>query len=391
MKLPKFNSLNMNKELVLKIISILSLLFAITAITLSYLLFTKRIELFDNNNKMASTINRASIILDKNSGTKLSRQISEEAVKKSFETPTALLAFQKQANNVIAQRNAMGAAMEKIAKETPGAENIVTANFNNVISYKKSIEELLKSSDDFAVLRNELANKILNLSETLEVQLKNEKNFANAPTAKDYTSAFQQLNEKASQLTKDVQAGKDEITTVRSNLGKLQIELNKYIDIDSDLKVLLKEKETKNSELSQKTKSLSTQIADYKNRIKELNSKKAMPDNEEGVQNTGNNNILDSEGFLNRLHGEVLKYDKKWGNVIINLGKKNKVKIKVNDKEKDITVPLPVNSELIVARNDKFIARVKVEQVFDNYSLATVTFPLNEELKPGDIVFFPNN
>jgi myosin heavy subunit len=388
MKLPKFNSLKINKELALKIINVLSLLFAITAITLSYLLFTKRIELFDSNNQMASTINRASTILDKNSGTQISKQISSEAVKNSYKTPTALMAFQKQASSVITQRNQMGAAMEKIAKETPGAEKLVTVNFNNITSYKKSIEELLKSSDDFAKMRYALANKIIDLSQTLKVQLKNEEKFAKSPTAQDYSSAFIQLNGKAAQLTNELQLSKDEASKVKNNLTKLQIELNKYIDIDSDLKVLLQEKETQNTKLSEKTKSLSSQIDDYKNRIKELNTKKANPD---GVAPNITQNRPNSDGLLSKLHGEVLKYDKKWGNVIINLGKNNDVKVKVNDKEQNVNVPLPIDSELIVARNDKFVARIKVEQVFDNYSLATITFPVNVELKPGDIVFFPNN
>ena len=383
MKLSKFNSLKINKELTLKIINILSLVFAIVAIALSYLLSTKRAELFKSNNEMASAINKTSSILDKNSGTKISGKISAETLKESYKNPTALQVFQKQANSIVSQKNDLGTAMEKIAKIVPGATSLTSANFTNTASYKQSIESLLKSSNEYTKRRLSLLKNITDLSGILDIKIKNESELRNAPTIKGYQAAFKQLIEAASSINKNNESEKNEIASVKNELGKLHIELNKYIDLDSDYKVLLNEKKSQNLELSQKTKSLSGQIKDYKNRLEALNAKKTTPliSSQRDSQK-----VIAKDTLLGELHGKVLKFDKKWGNVIIDLGKNNKIQV----NERTITVPVPINSELIVARNDKFVARIKIEQVFDNYSLAAITFPLNEELKPGDIVFFPS-
>ena len=162
----------------------------------------------------------------------------------------------------------------------------------------------------------------------------------------------------------------------------------KSIDLDSDHIKLLEEKDAQNTNLSKEIDSLNSQIATFKQEFEKLNKAKEKPNSENPALSQAE---INSNDLLNKLHGEVKKYDKKWGNVIINLGKSNKVQVKTNNKTKSVNVPLTIGSELIVARNDKFVARIKVEQVFDDYSLATILFPLNEEIKPGDIVFHPSN
>ena len=223
MKLPKINSFKLNKGLVIKIINILSLVFAVGAIFLSYLLYTKRAELYNTNNEMAAAINKASVILDKNSGTKTSGKISIDAVKNSYETPIVLQTFKKQANDVVSQRDAMGTAMEKISKDTPGAEGLSKDSFNSITSYNKSIETLLKSSDDLGKLRSKLANYLITLAKTLNIQLANEDKLTKEPSSKEYEDALKLLNDNASLLVEKAQTNKNEVATVLDNLGKLKL------------------------------------------------------------------------------------------------------------------------------------------------------------------------
>jgi hypothetical protein len=85
----------------------------------------------------------------------------------------------------------------------------------------------------------------------------------------------------------------------------------------------------------------------------------------------------------------VLKYDKKWGFAIINLGKSNNLKYKIGKQEKSAVVPLPIGKEMYVSRNNKFIAKVKITKVFDKYATVNLESPPDADIKPGDSVFFP--
>ena len=90
-----------------------------------------------------------------------------------------------------------------------------------------------------------------------------------------------------------------------------------------------------------------------------------------------------------KLTGKVLKYDKKWGFAIINLGKINKVDFKINGRKEAITVALPLNKEMYVSRGNKFIAKVNVVKVVDKYAVVNLVTPSVEVIQPGDAVFFP--
>ncbi|MCF7791044.1 MAG: hypothetical protein K9M56_03500 [Victivallales bacterium] len=385
MKLPKLNFSfpKFNKELIFKIINIFSLILAVTAIILSIMLFKKRKELFDSNKKMATAINRTAAILDKKSGTENADIITVSAARNSYKNQTPLTKLQAQASEIIKQRNLLGDTLKKIAKYTPDAKSIEQKDFTNTKSYSVSTKELLKSVDDLDKLHKAIPGFIKELASSLKVELKNTDELKTNPRRDKYKAVFKTLSADAENLNRKLSQNKKELTAAKNQLGKTKIKLNKFKDLDADYKALIKSKESQNNALLHKTKKLQNRINSYKNKIRELRSSKKK-------QAELKQKVLDYNTLLQKVHGEVKKYDSKWGNVIINIGKNTEVTTKIKGKEKKVKVSIPINSELIVARNDKFVARIKIKKVYDNYSLAVLSFPKNASIKPGDFVFFPS-
>ena len=388
MKLPKINlkapKINFNKELALKVINIFTLLFALTAIALSVILFNKRESLFETNNIMSNTLASSARTLDRNSGTRISSIVTETSTKESYLNPSPLKTFQKQVTDIINQRNNLSSALDQIAKDTPGAETLKSTDFSTIKSYDKSLKTLLASTAETGKLFKALPDKIIDLASKLDVALKDEDNFKKAPTTESIDKTFSTMSEKATSLQNELKEKNEELASTQDNLKKMQIELNKYINLDADYKAMIKSKDTQNIALSEQTKSLNKELDYYKNQLKKLNANKKEEIKQD--EETVNYNEL-----LQKVHGEVLKFDPKWGNAVLNIGRKFSLMTKTNGKEKKVSVTIPMNGELIVARNDKFIARIKIDQLFDNYSLASVTFPVSAKLEPGDIVFFPSD
>jgi DNA repair exonuclease SbcCD ATPase subunit len=387
MKFFKFNLPKIKRELILKIVVTCSLVFVLIALLLSVLLFNKGYELFKNNDQLASLINKSSAKLDQNSGTKTSIQIPVSELKKSYKNPQILQNYQKQIDNIMLQRNALGAAMENLSKKVPGAEGLTTAKFINLDSYENSIDNLLKSSVNYAKLQSLFADNVVILSEVLNVPLVDQKKLKTMPTPKEYEVAFKQLTDKASSINKELELNEDELSNLKSKFDKLGIELNKYENLDSDYKILLQKRKQQNVRLVQNTKSLNDQLDDYKNKLEELRIDKSTVQKKQAKIISQ----LDSNLLLYKLHGEVVKYDKKWGSVIINLGRNNIVPISADHRSETVKIPILQGAELIVARNGVFVARIKINQVFDNYSLASISFPSDKILKVGDIVFYSEN
>lgn len=106
-----------------RIVNILVLVFAIAAVVFSYLLFNKREKLVSGWEQMAQTINQTAKNLDAKSGTKLAVELDTEKLNhKQFnktdlsELEKALPKLPEGAKKIIAQRDALAAALNQVGK-----------------------------------------------------------------------------------------------------------------------------------------------------------------------------------------------------------------------------------------------------------------------------------
>lgn len=387
MKFFKPGSISFKKSTITKVLNILSLFFAIITIIFGTLLYSKRKILFDNNQNMASTLKNTSEILDKQSGTRLSRDANISLTEQPNNNQKFLYSFKLQVNNVINQRNELGSTLASISKHFSGKEAITTDKFTNLSSYKVSTKALIDTADKSNQMLTILAENVIKLSSETGIEIKDQTAFKEgALSSEQYNSYFSQISEKITKQLNSLKEKEKELKTSEENLASLQSKLNEYMNVDEDLKELIKEKEQQATNFESKTKTLSQQIDDYKKKLQEAISKNKI--NNLNTQSSLSGN--DITNISSKIHGEVIKYDKRWGTVIINLGSQNKITLDIEGKKKIVNAPIIVGNELLVARNDKFIARVKVNQVHDNYSIASITFPKSSQIEPGDIVFFPS-
>lgn len=88
--------------------------------------------------------------------------------------------------------------------------------------------------------------------------------------------------------------------------------------------------------------------------------------------------------LYHKLKGNVVEYNPKWGFIIINFGNDSKLNI----EGEEVNVPVPLDTEVYIARGSKFVAKAKIVSVYSKYSVANIIFPVAEEIQKGDNVFF---
>ena len=387
----KFFKLKMKSSSFYRIINILSLIFVIISLVFAFLLYGKRKELFDLNGKMVSTISKIAVILDNGSGTAYSKNMPGKGTKDFQALSNNLMRIEKQALDIIKQRNSMGKTLITLSENLELPAVFTPKQFQSVKEYQKSADDLVQYSKQVNERNDLLINSFINIANAIQVPLENE-------------AAFKAAN-------KNLHGYSDELDKLAENIIVFDDELNKTKKQFSKNAEQIKKLE---KELLFATESspeeVSTLITEYENQLEDL-----QKENSDLVDSIGKNQVSESSDFAEQLEamhpdkrleyenklkeikselylkltGKVLKYDKKWGFAIINIGKYNEVDFTIDDNKKTATVALPINKEMYVSRENKFIAKVNVVKVVDKYAVVNLEFPPDGTIQAGDTVFFP--
>lgn len=90
--------------------------------------------------------------------------------------------------------------------------------------------------------------------------------------------------------------------------------------------------------------------------------------------------------FAKLLRGNVLKVDKKWEFLVIDLGNQNQITVGEKNPQ-EITVALPAKMTMNVIRGTKFIGTITVTKVNDETAICDISSVLGgREILPGDQV-----
>ncbi len=395
-----------------KILNILMLLLAITAVVFGVMLFQKREELRNRGDYMADIIHKVSKTLDDTSGTEINKKldptVSVVANPKASgyslyhdnyaQLATVLKTFEQQAKAIVQQKDTLGDTLHSVmvGLEIPNPDSFAAVEFQTIDKYAAKDEELLKVVQQVTERDNTIIAKIGEAASAMGFSVDGEgiKSLEDYATPLgDFVSKSQALKTRCDTYAEHIQEvygvweltapsldGSDYADALSSAKGEMD---SKKADYDQTKKDLAAARATI-EKLNQKITDQMEKIAALNKKIDGLKKKLA-----EFIMKQGNKTI----NFVDLLEGKVLEVDKKWGFVVINLGKHNKVMVpgkKQNQKKVEKDVALPEDRRMDVARGDNYICQIKIVDVNDNCAIGDIVpgTMKGDAVMPGDKVFF---
>ena len=399
-------------------LNILLVIFAITSLTLGYLLFERRMELRDHGEKLADTVGQVVKVLDKNSGTKLQTDIHRKDFTNSdgqsmlggtlgwayfhnsydaefgtaVEFSQVLDKVKKQATDVCEQRDSLALTLTEIAALFKQESEPVSAyqDLAKFADAKKTLFENLekvRQRDDAIIVKiEEVAKKIgVPLDKDALVDLENfEEPLAalglEAMKVKErminYSDTLSQAVAKID--SHDFEVNAEMLSDDAAYAGELTAILNDFASINEKLKDYEKYKiellETK--DVLERT---NLALESSHDNLAALEDKLANLEQEYASMKTRYNRLIGDtskpeDSRLQKLEGTVLDVDYDWNYVVLNLGSKDN---------------LPENLEMTIAREQEYICKVLVTRVYKNFSVAEILPKLKEgNVIEGDRVIF---
>ncbi len=393
-----------------RIVNILVLVFAIAAVVFSYLLFNKREKLVSGWEQMAQTINQTAKNLDAKSGTKLAVELDTEKLNhKQFnktdlsELEKALPKLPEGAKKIIAQRDALAAALNQVGKYAE-VNNVKTDDLEKLDTSAAKQQQIVSGAKRTADRNAGIFNDYVRISgsagaSTSVGELKKNptevaRKFTNAVNAMKnrinvYNQNFQQIartvGAPAPQLGGNNYA--DALKKLQQGVNKMRDDLNKS---RRELAQVKRERDQKINESKNKDKRISELNATIQKKDAEIKKLSLLLNPDGGLPPS------DME-LYSKIQGKVEQVNGRWGFVVLNLGAKIPVVKQFKKESKVLYMDLLPGYTLTVARNlatDKpqFIAKIVVTQVGDNYAVANIdkaSIPSAElSVQPGDAVYF---
>jgi len=388
-----FSKLNMKSPLLYRVINVISLILVIISLILAFLLYGKRKELSESNPKMVSAISNIAVILDRGSGTLYSRNLYANSTKGLQVLGANLKKAEKQARDIIKQRNNMGKTLAVIATKLQLPAKFTEKQFQSVKTYQKSADDLVQYSEQVNDRNNFFVDYFVKIADEIQQPLEDKSAFVSAnKNLKGYSETLNKLTQNIKIVNSELNSAKEQFNESDSKLKKIE---DKLLNMPSsasgkEYKTLITEYEKQLEELQKKNADLTNSISKHQvsgSSGEALNPLEKMhPDKRLEYENK----LKDIEsGLYVKLTGKVLKYDKKWGFAIIDIGKNNNIDFTIDGREETATVALPLNKEMFVSRENKFIAKVNVIKVVDNYAVVNLSSPSDAVIQTGDTVFFP--
>jgi len=395
-----------------KILNVLILVLAGTAVAFGFMLFEKRVQLKDRGDKMAKVIRSVAKTLDEESGTDIADKLR---LTKSAPSNTSLYhdnfknlgkvlgAFETQASDIIQQRNALSKTLFKVAEtlKLPDSNSFASIQFQNIEKYPKKGTDLITLVGKVEKRDSEIAAKVATIAGqvdcTIDPNALKSLDGYSAPLT-DFSDKVKAVKDKSDTFASHVKAvcsawdvsepaldGDDYADVLSSVASSLKSKKDEFDQTKTEL-ANQKEKVTElNDKLTQKLdviKSNEGEIKKLKGRLAQYEGDGDKPGNDQPAMPKSDMDLV------KMLKGEVTNVNKKWGFVMINLGKDNKLIIG-NVKKVEKSVALPEGQVMTVARGDKFVGQIKIVKVDNDCSIADmVGDSTTEAIRKGDTVYF---
>lgn len=413
-----------------RVVNIFVLVLALVAVIFGTLLFLKREELRGRGDKMASFIVEIVKMLDANSATDGSKNISADKLevnpnkdpnkaaenqKKSLyhnnykNLETVLEPVKIQTKKIMDQRDSLGTALCDVGTKLELPEQFPQLAFAGIPTYKEKKDQLLdlvaKVNDRDKAIIKQISASATVMGFTLEPDaLKNLDSYA-TPLA-EFASKVEKLKKRSDtygehiartckifQIAAPSLGGEDygsELSNVASAMQKVKDELESIKTQLKEAKDKLAKAEEQLNQANAKVESLNKDVEKAKNDISVWKKKYNVAiGNEEDPEKTVVELPPAPDELVKKLEGKIVEVNGKWDFVVIDLGKNSKLSIPEGKKKKDIAVPLPEGKVMMVCRDNEYIAKIRITRVNDNTSIADIlTDVRNGNVQVGDKVFF---
>jgi hypothetical protein len=394
-------------------LSILILLLAAASAVFSFFLYEKRGQLVDGWEKMAQAVNKSAAALDEGSGTEVAKTLTAENLghDKYEDLAQKLPKLKEHASNVVAERNNMAQALRNIAETVELDDLKPLKDFQSLQSYQTNTKAVVNKVQDVTERQKEILEKICQSAKKISVDLT-----VPALKSSNYSSEMNKLDRKLGVMNSRLQDADRQFSTIYSVTGEtggLNFSDSSYKSSTSKVVSAVRKLNDKYVEAQNMLKSQDAKVSTLQNTIKardgridglnELMKKRILEIKR--LKNIIYGRPTDSEEVVDpwldgskdarlALQGKVIKVDRKYGFVVIDIGSGTIVEQKIGTKVNKPHPMVPVNAKMIVARNiespkGKYIGEIKILKVNDDCSIANVVSTVKgESIAVGDSVFF---
>jgi len=393
-------------------LSILILLLAVATAVFSFFLYEKRAQLIDGWEKMAQTVNKSAVSLDQGSGTEVAKALTVEELKhnKYEDLDQKLPKLPEHASNVVTERDNMAKALRSIA-ETVEMDNVKPlADFQALKSYQTNTSAVVSKVQDVTERQNEILQKICDSARKVSVDLT-----VSALKGSNYTSEINKFNQKINFINSRINDADRQFRTIYSVTGEssqLNFSGSSYKSSTAKVVSAVRKLNSKYIEAQRTIQDKGDKVADLQKTIKardgridglnELMKKKILEIKRLKKIINGDKDIdivvdpwLDgSKDARLAVQGKIIKVDRKYGFVVVDIGSGTIVEQKIGTKVNKPNPVIPVNAQMIVARNiespkGKYIGEIKIMKVNEDCSIANVLSTVKgQSVAVGDTVFF---
>ena len=388
------------------ILSILIFIFAAVSAVFSYFLFEKRSQFVDGWAKMADTVNKTAVALDKDSGIEsIAKDLSADKLshKNYADLDKLLPKLYQRAEEVSKSRSLLAGALNTIgenvgaklapAKENPwglnkfdASKDAVLGAFSDAINnrdrqfrnLKTFARNYLKVDIDVEALKSGSSSPMKKVETALkEIDTRSKKyesSFRSVGNTVGVRFDSRNYSSSVSKIVAGVNAQRRQLATANAQLKKAQ----------NDIRNRDRQIQNNKQEISRKNATISKRDAE----IRDL--KKAL-----GLDTTKEFAIWKngSDDARKQLEGKVIEVNADYGYVVIDLGKDTRVIQKAGNRSVEVDPQIVKGLELVIVEGSltdktaKRIASVKVDEVGANCVTANIP-PENPEIKVGYKVYW---
>jgi uncharacterized coiled-coil DUF342 family protein len=395
-------------------LSILILLLAVASAVFSYFLYEKRTQLVSGWEKMAQAVNSSAVNLDKGSGTEVAKELSKENLghDKYDELDKRLPKLGEHTTKIISERDELANALRKIG-QTSEVDNLQSLDkFKELASYKTNADAVVAKVNSNTRQQTATLNKICNTASKIGVDLR-----ISALKGSSYSSELGKLDSKISMVKRRISDSDRQFKTIYSVTGgtsplnfsdsAYKGSINKVVSSVRDLR-----KKYDRSQSSLRSKG--NLVSNLKNTVKQRDGRidglnKLMKKKIVEIQRlnriiTGatDSKVIDpwedgSTEARRALQGKIIKVDRKYGFVVVDIGKNTKIKQAIGTKTNYAYPMIPVKSKMIVARDidssdGEYIGEIELVKINDECSIANViSTAKGKGVAVGDTVFFSSS
>ncbi len=362
------------KNLTIKIIVAIIAVFAIANAILLGFVNSKAKELSQDKEAMAESLSKIYASLDKSPA----NVIAQSAFMVRSMLPGYTSMILKQVNDIVNKRDTMVSSLQDVAQAVHyPALNLSDTNDMNVIQSRlRGLAGHSKKLFDTNENLSAFVLKIASLTDKLEM---------------DQNEFAKKLKTSPEEVYLPILEG---IEKDKKTVKSLQQEVVVKTNTIAELKKMIEGVGTNKNELQQIIQQKQNELIKIKNEYSSLKSQIKGVDGQPIIEKSlAAAEVISVKKtsypeLYYKLKGEVMEYNSKWGFIIINFGSDSKVGVNIKGEEKEVNVPAPLDKEVYIARGDKFVAKARIINVYSKYSVANIIFPVAEEIKKRDSVFF---